>query len=175
MKLEEQVCSLELAKRLKELGVKQESYFYWANLDDDECIICVLEREENSLLWQLFDVPLWEYTKSLKLQFERINEHRRIVKNKYTPIIKRELRKDFASAFTVAELGEMLPQVINWKGEPFGFLGIRIDETMLSKKRRYRVTYEDFNSDDIENGMNFVEDTEADARAKMLIYLIENK
>lgn len=29
MKLEEQVCSLELAKRLKELGCKQESYFVW--------------------------------------------------------------------------------------------------------------------------------------------------
>ena len=31
MKLEEQVCSLELAKKLKELGVKQESLFYWFN------------------------------------------------------------------------------------------------------------------------------------------------
>ena len=29
MKLEDQVCSLDLAKRLKELGVKQDSYFYW--------------------------------------------------------------------------------------------------------------------------------------------------
>ena len=29
MKLEEQVCSLDLAKRLKELGVTQESAFYW--------------------------------------------------------------------------------------------------------------------------------------------------
>lgn len=29
MKLEDQVVSLDLAKKLKELGVKQESYFYW--------------------------------------------------------------------------------------------------------------------------------------------------
>ena len=29
MKLESQVCSLELAKRLKELNVKQESFFIW--------------------------------------------------------------------------------------------------------------------------------------------------
>lgn len=30
MKLEDQVCSLELAKKLKSLGAKQESTFYWA-------------------------------------------------------------------------------------------------------------------------------------------------
>lgn len=29
MKLEDQVCSLEFAKKLKELGVKQESLWYW--------------------------------------------------------------------------------------------------------------------------------------------------
>ena len=29
MSLEKQVCSLELAKRLRELGVKQESLFWW--------------------------------------------------------------------------------------------------------------------------------------------------
>jgi hypothetical protein len=29
MKIEDQVTSLELSKKLKKLGVRQESYFYW--------------------------------------------------------------------------------------------------------------------------------------------------
>src|SRR5260221_4495003 len=34
MDIEKQVCSLELAKRLKELKVKQKSLFYWIREDD---------------------------------------------------------------------------------------------------------------------------------------------
>jgi hypothetical protein len=33
MRLEDQVCSLEMAMRLKELGVRQSSCFMWASLD----------------------------------------------------------------------------------------------------------------------------------------------
>ena len=35
MKLQNQVCSLELSKKLKELGVKQESLWYWIRDDDN--------------------------------------------------------------------------------------------------------------------------------------------
>jgi len=44
--LEKQVCSLELAKRLKELGVKQESAWYWKHNTEsphgkiDEWVLC---------------------------------------------------------------------------------------------------------------------------------------
>lgn len=35
--LEQQVCSLESAKKLKELGFRQESLFYWNKLYDINC------------------------------------------------------------------------------------------------------------------------------------------
>jgi hypothetical protein len=123
MKLEQQVCSLELAKRLKELGIKQQSALYW--------VIC---KDKESELSQL------EYTgqKSwLDGMFER------------------------ASAFTVAELGEMLPaaQLRMIHRSPVGdcwTLPIHAEAHASSR------------------GTDHVE-TEADARAKMLIYLFENK
>lgn len=40
MNLEQQCVALDLAKRLKELGIKQESLFYWHNLDSIPSIIC---------------------------------------------------------------------------------------------------------------------------------------
>jgi hypothetical protein len=61
MELEKQICSLELAKKLKELGVKQDSLFWWVN-----------------------------------------GRGRMELHDKHTD-------SDSVSAFTVAELGEMLP------------------------------------------------------------------
>lgn len=39
MKLEQQVCSLELANRLKELGVKQDSYFVCVPLSRSQAAV----------------------------------------------------------------------------------------------------------------------------------------
>jgi hypothetical protein len=103
MKLEDQVCSLELAKRLKELGVKQESLFYWVSIQGKYFI-------------------------------------------QYAIFVDSEYQSQLTySAFTVAELGEGLPEKVLF------------NEVMGDKRLS-----------------DFYDGNEADARAKMRIYLIEN-
>lgn len=119
MKLEVQVTNLELSKRLKELGVKQESSFYW----------------HRSIPVDLNDWAL-----------VRVNAG--------------GVAMEYISAFTVAELGEMLPEryfTQKWDCKWSGY-----QEISEGKKALLPVCFESFTSD-----------TEADARARMLIYLIE--
>ena len=111
MTLESQVASLELCKRLKELGVKQESYFIW---------------------------------------IESLHENR-IVQSSNTPHETRII----CSAFTSAELGEMLPSMTPSK----------LADTSVTERRWSCGMYPD----------DFRAQTEADARAAMLIYLIKQK
>jgi len=113
LKLEQQVCSLELAKRLKELNVKQESFFIWK-----QCI--------NKQL-ACYQIPTVSTHKNVDNDDEII-----------------------ASAFTVAELGEMLKEKC-----PMAIEG----ENLVAGK---------WNID------SFTANTEADARALCLIYLLEN-
>lgn len=114
MKLEQQVVSLELAQKLKELGVKQESLFWWhtdkAFIGDDHMYVVSYGKTTNPFAIDMY------------------------------------------SAFTVAELGEMLPkQYRSWKS---GDDKEWICDTWASTVQRA--------------------ETEADARAKMLVYLLEN-
>lgn len=131
MNIESQVTSLELSKRLKELGVKQESLFYWELLPAHES---TSGKEE----WTL------EYGKN---------------------------HSDTFSAFTVAELGNLLPYMIQ---------DIEFDEVFLHFRKDedgWNCWYEG----QLEGGKEyifhevFVADNEVDCRAKMLVYLLKNK
>lgn len=121
MNIEQQVCSLELAKRLKELGVKQESLFYWF--------------------------------RNIGLRFYPAQKE----------TIKHFNLKYSTSAYTVAELGEMLPVKINE-------YDLFIKKFCYDNKVEWSIGY---NGNHILCSCNT--DTEANARAKMLIYLLENK
>jgi hypothetical protein len=127
MKLEDQVCNLKLSKKLKELGVKQESAIYW----------------------------IWD-----------IGEPRIIIgEPQLTSITK------YCSAFTVAELGEGLPDEIEVKTKENK--GIYYLE-LYKINKEFKVIYEKDNHNNTWTSLTFREKTEANARAKMRIYLIEN-
>ena len=71
------------------------------------------------------------------------------------------------SAFTVGELGELLPSTIEQHGEFLSFLA-------LKSPRGFSVAYV-LTPADRQSGIEIKASTEADARAQMLLYLIENK
>ncbi len=124
MKLENQVCSLELAKKLKELRVEQSAYFTW-----------YVNGDKGHLM--------------------------------HNPEGFRGFESKSFDAFTVAELGEMLPEEIE-VNEVSYWVGIN-----RGLGQSWQVFYR-------KNGTDFTRylqnaETEADTRAKMLIYLIANK
>jgi hypothetical protein len=125
--LEKQCVSLELAKRLKELGVKQESLFHWQPwmYGGDKMVIV----EEGAEDWSD--------------------------------------EGESYSAFTVAELGEMLRHRVG------DLLGYDVNGFQFRPDARGHTVYW-WNY--VKGDFNHFEraDTEADARAKMLIYLVEN-
>lgn len=147
MKLEQQVTSLEISKHLKELGVKQESLFYYYKdeYDIDEF------NWELGVLNDTISEP----------RLHGINYGLDVVHSKSPFVID-----EYISAFTVAELGEMLPSAIKNNS---AFLYIWKDDA-----DEWRVDYSQW-------GMNKIgymiekENNQANAYGKMLIYLLENK
>jgi len=116
MKLEDQVTSLALSKRLKELGVKQDSLFHWK---DDRG----------------YGYP-----------------------EDWIIIEGRPGLRTSCSAFTVAELGELLPWYVDFGSS---------NETGPRYARFPKPGVEFYHYEEAR--------TEADARAKLLILLLEQK
>lgn len=124
MKLEDQVVSLELAKRLKELGVKQNTFWHYAPDDNGEFNDLYMSGQTS------FDI----------------------------------------SAFTVAELGEMLaPKMTHHVTTGTGRQEMWSMQFHIGE--RCEVCFVDIIGHRVK--AEFFAPTEADARAKMLIHLIE--
>lgn len=142
MKLEDQVCSLEYAKRLRELGVKQRSLVYWLNIQH-----CVhMKVKENG--WEL------EEDENGNLIVDKI-DYRTELGN---PAVCNIDKDNCWAAFTVSELGEMIKN-INFVIE-------------LDNKKNWMIH---FWIDKDDHAIPVNNKKEADARAQMLIYAIENK
>jgi hypothetical protein len=126
VQLEDQVCSLELAKLLKLFDIKQDSLFHWHHFLIGD--------------WQIVngdDCPIRSYT-----------------------------NHENYSAFTVAELGRILPGAINVGGIDF-YLTMDCDRHVYYTNLKNTEEYWNFNYDENDN--------EADQRAKMIIHLKEYK
>ncbi len=139
MNLEQQITSLEISKRLKELGVKQEALFVHTN-------------------------------------FMSMNGYR-VILDHFSDKSPRSDQKgvDFFSAYTVAELGEMLPRSLDYKCSEIGERILVLSSGKTLFKNGWYVMYSDphpANKNPIHSFGS--ENNEADARAKALIYLLEN-
>jgi hypothetical protein len=145
MKLENQLCSLERAKRLKELGIIQESLFFWYRAPHDN------GKDE---YWETDEIvykPWFVNTSFPEDECEGCTFYAHGTEQ--------------YSAYTVAELGRMLPTSLalneghnwsfyhrhNWKGESVGYSAYGVNS--------------------IEQGWYT---KESESRADMLIHLLES-
>jgi hypothetical protein len=138
MNMNEQVISLELAKKLKELNIEQDSYFFWCKTAP----ILTSSGTDKAPEWKelhLFD----EWTRKKIDYYESY------------------------SAFSCSELGVMLPKYI--KKNDFEYYYSQVP----SKHCNEWVIFYGNSFTFLENCE--VEDvSEAECKAKMLVYLIEN-
>lgn len=136
MDLEQRVCCLELSKKLKKLGVPQDSYWYWARQ---------LPKLRKDGSFKLMDFDKLE---TARLRASSVNHHHGY---------KTNFRMEYFSAFTVGELGEKLKE---WcKSSNFCPLPLFDKQT-----KKWNNQYAD----------DFIADTEANARAQLFDYLIND-
>jgi len=127
MNIEDQVVSVEVAKKLKEIGVEQESLFYW-RVWNDETVDCAIGYED------------YDFSGAGRKIVERI------------------------SAFTVAELMEQLPAVIETKAGRYRL-------TIEKYEPRWYVSYIGTAGDALESVLNR---KLADALGEMRLWLVKN-
>lgn len=149
MNIEPHVISLPLAKKLKELDVLQESLFYWVTTTLDHEFYLVISEE--------FDVigPHFAFD-GRPLSLGMVYQDSGSEGDSWDT-------EECYAAFTVAELGELLPRCyISWATPQTGEM-----KWWCHRMERHFVTHEETPT--------FSASTEADVRAKMLIYYVKGR
>jgi len=173
MKIEDQVISLNLAKRMKELGIEQRSMWYW-----------IADRDQNwdlSFCGEIKECPhilLSADPDEHKGDCEHDGECTRWL----TDFWNCEYLHLY-SAFTVAEVAEILPEVIVTEDDNFFIIDGKRHNTLCITKNRFRdkgdvwsvLYYEEGTCDYPPNTVKEVTSCKlSDALAKMVIWLKEN-
>lgn len=159
MKLEDQCVSLEIARKLKDLNIKQESLFYWG---DGEILG---KQEEKTIYTNYKGVLSWQTTGC-----GCCGDGGEI--------------EEIYSAFTASELGELLPNYVDTKKEqPFNNFRLYITKfiSINDKMEHINNFIVNYHCDTIVFEIDFKRLTKntydpnlANAMGKILIYLIEN-
>lgn len=161
MKLEDQVVSLDLSKKLKEIGVNKPSIFGWIYHEHSESQAWACKHPEPNASWYV--IRGTDDLKPVKWEGDKENP-----------------------AFSTAEIGELLPNyVLTPDPEPFNGFRIYI-EKFISVENNIQINNWTINyrCDTTSESRNWVfsniltkpiyDPNLANAMAKMLIHLIEN-
>jgi hypothetical protein len=176
--LEQQVVSLELAQKLKELGVKQESLFYWFDPIAEQPVVA--RSNEEAVLKTFFPqkkysaftvaelgelLPKEITSDQLNKRFPYIANREAVHKDDDAMIEAEEaITEDFQSVFdTEMYEGQYVDGFVD---------SIKLDYS-TGKEIRYHWVTDDWELN--YEVFSVTGDTEANCRAKMLIYLLENK
>ncbi len=135
MKVEDQVCTIEQAKRFVELGIRLQTYFQWEvpdNADRSESETCALSITSSAMKKNINTYP----------------------------------------APSAAELGELLPAVVSLEEEDLFIQG-----SLGNRRGEFHYIWFQSSLDNVEWELfpAIEKDTEAEARAEALIWLIENE
>jgi hypothetical protein len=179
MKTENQVCTLEQAKRLKQLGIEErKDGFWWADTSPAEGEIwddMVEKSTRFGTQLKLEDATSRdEYIKRNAKVFLYIR-HSKWDMGITSFSMGKYLAGDHFAAFTVAELGVMLPPEIAHKYNSLSSYYVMFGYSDTDAGKMHYCGYEDndlFMPEELlhtEGGSS-----EADVRAKMLIWLLEN-
>lgn len=148
MDISKQVSSLEQAKRLKELGVKRESFFTW-----QECYLNEDENGKTTNHWCLFVKNIFDdYGASPVDSFPDWWDEEEC---EYGALLH---------AYTVAELGEMLPK--RWEAYWTESYNLGCGEWRCDLYKRVGDSHSEVE-------LSKYGSTEAEARCAMLIHLLE--